>query len=60
MSVADIGAGTGYMTMRLSQLVGPMGKVYANDVQPAMLRAIQEKIQQQHVANVEIVPGRRR
>src|SRR2546422_2910152 len=33
-SVADIGAGSGYMTMKLSARVGPEGKVYANDIQP--------------------------
>ena len=34
MVVADVGAGTGYMTTRLARLVGPTGKVYANDLQP--------------------------
>src|ERR1700730_16700921 len=37
MVVADVGAGSGYMTVRLARRVGPTGKVYANDVQPAML-----------------------
>lgn len=44
MTVADVGAGTGYMTLRLARLVGPAGKVYANDIQPAMLRIIQAKV----------------
>ena len=43
MVVADVGAGSGYLTTRLARLVGPTGKVYATDIQPAMLRAIQEK-----------------
>jgi predicted methyltransferase len=38
MVVADVGAGTGYMTTRLARLVGPNGKVYSDDVQPAMLQ----------------------
>ncbi len=57
LSVADVGAGTGYMTLRIAKLVGPAGKVYANDVQPAMLSTIQAKAQQQQVANIEIVQG---
>ncbi len=30
--VADIGAGSGYMTIRLAKIVGPTGMVYANDI----------------------------
>jgi precorrin-6B methylase 2 len=56
-TVADVGAGTGYMTLRIARLVGPTGKVYANDVQPAMLHAIQAKIRQAQLGNVEIVQG---
>jgi ubiquinone/menaquinone biosynthesis C-methylase UbiE len=36
-TVADIGAGTGYLSRRLAQAVGPKGKVLAVDVQPEML-----------------------
>ena len=32
------------MTLRLSQRVGAAGKVYANDVQPAMLHVIEQKV----------------
>src|SRR6266702_4273587 len=35
--VADIGAGVGYFSWRMAERVGPSGKVYANDIQPAML-----------------------
>src|ERR1700735_5834470 len=38
MVVADVGAGTGYMSLRMAKRVGPDGKVYANDLQPEMLR----------------------
>jgi ubiquinone/menaquinone biosynthesis C-methylase UbiE len=57
MVVADVGAGTGYMTIRLAGLVGPSGKVYANDIQPAMLRAVEDKARAAHIANVEVVAG---
>ena len=38
--VADVGAGSGYMTVKLSKRVGPTGKVYADDIQPEMLRLL--------------------
>ena len=57
MVVADVGAGSGYMTTRLAGLVGPTGKVYANDLQPGMLQVIQDKARTEHLSNVEIVQG---
>ena len=36
-TVADVGAGSGYMTIRMARRVGPEGRVYATDVQPQML-----------------------
>ena len=59
MVVADVGAGTGYMTTRLAALVGPTGRVYANDLQPQMLRIVQEKTRAAGLSNVEIVQGTR-
>src|ERR1700694_5062284 len=47
MVVADVGAGTGYMTILLARRVGPTGKVYAGDLQPRMLRIIQDKARAQ-------------
>jgi SAM-dependent methyltransferase len=55
--VADVGAGSGYMTSRIASRVGPTGKVYANDLQPAMLRTIMDKLRQQPVSNVDVVQG---
>lgn len=57
MVVADIGAGSGYMTTRIAHIVGPAGKVYANDIQPAMLRIVQTKVEADHLRNVELVLG---
>ena len=56
-TVADIGAGSGYMTMRLASRVGPEGKVYANDVQPQMLQMLQRRVERAHVTNVVLVQG---
>ena len=35
--VADLGAGGGWFTARLSARVGPNGSVYAEDIQPLMI-----------------------
>jgi SAM-dependent methyltransferase len=57
MMVADIGAGTGYMSLRMAKRVSPGGKVYANDLQSDMLRLLRENAAQAQVTNVETVLG---
>ena len=37
MVVCDLGAGSGYYSIRMAKKVGPQGKVYAVDVQPGMI-----------------------
>jgi ubiquinone/menaquinone biosynthesis C-methylase UbiE len=56
-TVADIGAGSGYMTILLSEAVGPTGTVYANDVQPQMLQMLQQRLAQKQIKNVALVQG---
>src|SRR5580704_6777494 len=53
MVVADVGAGTGYMSLRLAKRVGPSGKVYANDLQPEMLRRLRENAAKAGITNIE-------
>ena len=55
--VADVGAGTGYMSLRMARRVGPSGKVYANDLQPEMLRRLRENAAKAGINNVETVLG---
>jgi ubiquinone/menaquinone biosynthesis C-methylase UbiE len=55
--VADIGAGSGYYTFRMSKLVGPKGKVLAVDIQKEMLDIIRDRMKKENVANVEPVLG---
>jgi ubiquinone/menaquinone biosynthesis C-methylase UbiE len=57
MYVADVGAGTGYFTIRMARRVGPTGRVYANDVQPDMLARLQDNVEKEHLNNVETVLG---
>ena len=42
-TVADVGAGVGYHSIRLARRVGPEGTVLATDVQPEMLRMLREQ-----------------
>jgi len=56
-AVADVGAGSGYLTWRLAQRVGPSGKVYANDIQPEMLKLLRQNMEARHLSNVEAVLG---
>jgi ubiquinone/menaquinone biosynthesis C-methylase UbiE len=55
--VADIGAGSGWFTIRLARRVGPQGMVYAEDVQPEMISAISRRVQREGFSNVRPVLG---
>lgn len=57
MVVADIGAGVGYMSLRMARRVGPSGKVYANDLQPAMLDRLRQNAAKAGIGNVVTVVG---
>ncbi len=55
--VADVGAGSGYHSFRIASLVGPKGKVYANDIQKEMLDIIKKRMEKEKVTNVETILG---
>jgi ubiquinone/menaquinone biosynthesis C-methylase UbiE len=56
-TVADLGAGGGWFTVRLSRRVGPNGRVYAEDIQPQMIEAIERRVQREGLRNVKTVLG---
>lgn len=56
-AVADIGAGSGYVTMLLSAAVGPTGRVYANDLQPQMIEMLRRRLDARRITNVTLVQG---
>jgi predicted methyltransferase len=56
-TVADLGAGGGWFTIRLSRRVGPNGTVYAQDVQRDMLEAIGRRVRRENLTNVKTVLG---
>jgi len=55
--VADVGAGGGWFTVRLARRVGPNGLVYAEDVQPQMLEAIQRRVARDNLRNIRYIRG---
>lgn len=55
--VADIGAGTGYLSRRLARAVGSTGKVFAEDIQPEMLQLLTNKMAELQISNVVPVLG---
>ena len=55
--VADIGAGSGWFTIRLARRVGPRGLVYAEDVQNEMINAISRRVSREGLTNVRPVLG---
>jgi SAM-dependent methyltransferase len=57
MVVGDIGAGAGYHTVRLSELVGPSGTVFAQDVREDYLAGLAKRVQLLKLTNVTIVLG---
>jgi precorrin-6B methylase 2 len=55
--VADIGAGTGYMSRRIAKKVGEKGQVLAVDIQPEMLMLLTNKMAQLNLRNVQPILG---
>ncbi len=55
--VADIGAGSGFMSVRMAKKVGPTGRVYAEDIQPEMIQLLQERLKKEKVTNVTPLLG---
>ena len=57
MSVADVGAGEGYYTVRLARMVGAKGRVLAEDIVPDVRDALSERVQRESLDNVAVKLG---
>lgn len=57
MTVADIGAGNGYYTVRLAERVGKQGRVLAQDIDDAALTRLGTRVERERLDNVSIKPG---
>jgi precorrin-6B methylase 2 len=55
--VADIGAGTGYFTLRLAPAVAPNGRVKAIDIQQEMLDLLEDRLARERLDNVDLILG---
>jgi len=55
--VADIGAGDGFLTVRLSALVGDSGHVYAEDIAEKRSAGLRKRVDDAHLSNVSTVLG---
>ena len=57
MTVADIGAGEGYYTVRLAERVGRKGRVLAQDIDQGALNRLGARVERERLDNVSIKPG---
>ena len=57
MSVADVGAGEGYYTVRLARVVGPKGRVLAEDIIPDVRDTLSDRVQRERLDNVAVKLG---
>jgi ubiquinone/menaquinone biosynthesis C-methylase UbiE len=56
-TVADIGAGSGWFSVRAARRVGPNGRVIAEDINAKAIAYIQQRAQREHLANIVPVLG---
>jgi predicted methyltransferase len=56
-TVADVGAGDGFFTARLSKAAGPDGRVYAVDVSAGALGRLRRRLEREGLTNVTVVEG---
>ena len=57
MTVADVGAGFGAWTTRLSRWLGPSGRVYATDIGAAQLAQLRQSVEKEKLTNVTVIEG---
>jgi ubiquinone/menaquinone biosynthesis C-methylase UbiE len=57
-NVADIGAGSGWFTVRAARRVGDGGIVYAIDINPESIRYIEDRAQKENLRNVKTILGK--
>jgi SAM-dependent methyltransferase len=57
-AVADIGAGSGWFTVRAAKRVGAAGVVYAVDINPESIKYIDDRARREHLGNVHTILGK--
>ena len=56
-TVCDLGAGNGYYSLELARRVGPGGSILAVDIQPEMLRMLEQRADEAGIENIELIEG---
>ncbi len=56
-TVADLGAGSGWFTVRAATRVGDKGLVFAEDINPAAVKAVRERAEKERLVNIHAVQG---
>ena len=56
-TVADIGAGGGWFSVRAARRVAPNGRVIAEEINPRAIASIQQRAQREHLGNIETLLG---
>lgn len=57
-TIADVGCGIGYFSVRLAHKVGPSGMVYASDIDSGALTFLKDKAERQNIRNLKIIQGK--
>jgi SAM-dependent methyltransferase len=57
MTVADLGAGSGYYVVRLSPIVGSNGRIFAEDIESDYLQGLRQRVRDLGLANVTVTRG---
>jgi ubiquinone/menaquinone biosynthesis C-methylase UbiE len=57
LSIGEVGAGTGRVTVWLADAVGPTGRIYANDIDVKSLDQLKERCLREKLSNVETIVG---
>jgi predicted methyltransferase len=57
-TVADIGAGGGWFSVRAARRVGPNGRIIAEDINPKYLASIADRAKREHLANIQPLLGK--
>jgi len=56
-TVLELGPGPGYFAVEAGRMVGPEGRVLCLDIQPPMVAALRQRLEEQHVANAHPMVG---
>lgn len=57
MTICDMGCGNGFYSLALARMVGPEGKILAVDIQPEMLKLLEQRAAASNLKNIELIQG---